>query len=186
RARALRANLTDAERALWQKIRGRQLGAKFRRQAPVGPYIADFLSHEARLVIEVDGGQHGATEEYDVNRTAYIEEQGFKVLRFWNSEILENMDGVLIRVMEVLRASPSGLSLSPPPDLTSFPPPDLTSFPPPDLPPRTGGGMQAGDLPSQAEGGTLAGAKRRTGRGTLAEDERHEGEGNARKRRQEG
>ncbi len=125
RARALRANLTDAERALWQKIRGKQLGAKFRRQAPVGPYIADFLSHEARLVIEVDGGQHGATEEYDVSRTAYIEEQGFKVLRFWNNEVLENMDGVLIRVMEVLRAC-------------------LPDLPPPDLPPQAGGGTLIG------------------------------------------
>ena len=109
RARALRKNLTDAERALWQEIRSKQLGVKFRRQAPIGPYIADFLSHDAKLVIEVDGGQHGQAKEYDARRTAFIEEQGYKVLRFWNNEILENKEGVLTRVAEVLRHPPPGL-----------------------------------------------------------------------------
>ncbi len=128
RARALRKNLTEAERALWQEIRGKQLGAKFRRQAPIGPYIADFLSHDAKLVIEVDGGQHGETKEYDTRRTAFIEEQGYKVLRFWNNEILENMEGVLVTIEDMLRQSFSGADL-----------------PPPDLPPLAGGGKR--DIP---------------------------------------
>ncbi len=98
RARDLRKNLTDAERQLWQELRSKQLGVKFRRQAPIGAYIADFLSHEAKLVIELDGGHHGETQEYDARRTDFIEAQGFTVLRFWNTEIFENMDGVLTMV----------------------------------------------------------------------------------------
>ncbi len=98
RARDLRKNLTDAERLVWQELRRKQLGVKFRRQAPVGAYIADFLSHDAMLVIEVDGGHHGETQEYDAKRTEFIEAQGFTVLRFWNAEIFENLDGVLTMV----------------------------------------------------------------------------------------
>ena len=93
-ARRLRREQTRAERALWQILRGRQLGGlKFRRQVPVGPYIADFYCAEARLVVEVDGGQH-ADNRRDARRDTWMAGQGLTVLRFWNPEILGNPDGV--------------------------------------------------------------------------------------------
>ena len=122
RARVLRKNLTDAEQRLWQALRAKQLGVKFRRQAPVGPYIVDFLSHEAMLVIEMDGGQHTETREYDAKRTGFIEEKGFRVLRFWNNEALENMQGTLTVIHEAINAQHSN------------------QHPHPDLPPQTGEG----------------------------------------------
>jgi len=94
RARTLRRNQTDAETRLWQALRNRQLArAKFRRQVPLGGYIADFLCAEARLIVELDGGQH--TLEADAARTAWLEAQGFRLIRFWNHQVLENLDGVL-------------------------------------------------------------------------------------------
>ena len=94
RARDLRRNATDAEALLWSKLRNRQLcSAKFRRQVVIAPYIADFICFDARLIIEVDGGQH--SEETDASRTAFLETQGFKVIRFWNHEVLTNIEGVL-------------------------------------------------------------------------------------------
>ena len=105
RARWLRANQTDAERALWLRLRElRQQGHHFRRQAPIGPYIADFVCHSARLVIEVDGGQHGLDDEAaaDARRTLWLEGEGYRVLRFWNPDILGNMDGVMQVVREAL------------------------------------------------------------------------------------
>ena len=94
RARQLRRDQTDAERAIWRRLRGRQLGgAKFRRQHPVGPYIVDFFCEEHRLVVEIDGGQHGP--ETDRQRTAYLETQGLTVLRFWNDDVLRSPDGVV-------------------------------------------------------------------------------------------
>ena len=98
RARALRAALTEGERKLWQRLRNRQLsGAKFRRQHPIGPYIVDFFCLEARLTIELDGSQHGeeAQARADERRTEYLQQQGYTVLRFWNEEVLDNLDGVL-------------------------------------------------------------------------------------------
>jgi very-short-patch-repair endonuclease len=93
-ARALRHRGTDAERALWRSLRHRTAeGLRFRRQVPVGPFIADFACWEARLVVEVDGGQHSA--ERDAGRTAALEARGWRVLRFWNSDVLGNLDGVL-------------------------------------------------------------------------------------------
>jgi adenine-specific DNA-methyltransferase len=107
RARDLRKSSTKAERALWAQLRDRQLGGhKFRRQQPIGPYIVDFFCLERKLVVEVDGGQHGP--EVDERRTAFLESEGCRVLRFWNEEVLESMDGVLRIIAEHLRAaSPS-------------------------------------------------------------------------------
>lgn len=103
RARELRSNATDAERRLWSRIRKKQIdGHRFRRQVPLGPFIADFVCIDARLVIEVDGGQHGEREEYDLRRTAWLESQNFRVLRFWNNEVLGNTEGVLEAIREAL------------------------------------------------------------------------------------
>jgi 2-isopropylmalate synthase len=88
RARALRRSMTEAERQLWYLLRSRRFsGYKFRRQVPVGPYIADFLCYEARLIIEADGSQH-AESAGDAKRDGWLAAQGFRLLRFWNSEIL--------------------------------------------------------------------------------------------------
>ena len=94
RAQRLRREMTDAERKLWSALRNRQLeGAKFRRQQPIGPFIADFVCQERRLIVEADGGQH-AEREFDGSRTAFLESKGYRVLRFWNNDILKNLDGV--------------------------------------------------------------------------------------------
>jgi very-short-patch-repair endonuclease len=83
------------ERRLWNRLRARRLGGwKWRRQAPRGPYIVDFLCGEAGLVVELDGGQHADATTYDDRRTAYLEAQSLAVFRFWNVEIIENLDGV--------------------------------------------------------------------------------------------
>jgi very-short-patch-repair endonuclease len=103
RARALRRNATDTERALWRVLRERQLGWRFRRQFVIGPYIADFACPEARLVIEADGSHHAAPGDHD-RRDAFLERTGWRVLRFWDNEILENRDGVLQRIIETLDA----------------------------------------------------------------------------------
>jgi very-short-patch-repair endonuclease len=96
RARQLRREQTPAEARLWARLRGRHLhGAKFRRQVPVGPYIADFLCKDLSIVVEADGGQHGDQEAYDARRTAWLEAAGFQVLRFWNHDILTDMDAVM-------------------------------------------------------------------------------------------
>ena len=88
--------MTDAERVLWQHLRNRQInGVKFRRQVPIGKYIVDFQSVECKLIIEVDGGQHSEQLEYDRQRTHFLESQGYKVVRYWNHEVLGNLDGVL-------------------------------------------------------------------------------------------
>ena len=109
RARRLRRESTEAEKRLWNKLRARQLlGAKFRRQAPIGPYIVDFVCFERKLVIEIDGGQHAEHDQraYDEERTKWLKSQGFRVLRFWNNEVLGNLEGVLTRIAEVLRGKP--------------------------------------------------------------------------------
>lgn len=91
RARALRNNATDAERALWQAISARKIsGIRFNRQMPIGPFICDFVARSIRLVIEVDGGQHDET--VDAARTTYLESQGYRVIRFWNNDVLGNLD----------------------------------------------------------------------------------------------
>jgi len=110
RARALRSQMTDAEQKLWRALRDRRLrGIKIRRQVPIGPYIADFICYEKRLVIEVDGGQH-ADSPRDLRRDQWLATNGFRILRFWNNEVLSNLDGVLTVVVEALReaAHPAG------------------------------------------------------------------------------
>jgi very-short-patch-repair endonuclease len=97
-ARALRRNSTDAERILWSELRDHRLGgAGFRRQVPIGNYVADFMCHAARLVIELDGGQHFSdpAEAADAARSAVIETKGFQVLRFGNHDVMTNRAGVL-------------------------------------------------------------------------------------------
>lgn len=108
-ARALRNTPTPPERALWTGLRelNRTGSTRFRRQAPIGPFIADFACFRSRLVIEVDGGQH-LNEPRDRRRDAWLGSRGFTVLRFWNHEVRENREGVLQRIMEVLRDTPSG------------------------------------------------------------------------------
>ena len=105
RCRLLRQESTDAERLHWQCLRGRQLGgAKFRRQHPIGCFIVDFYCHEASLAIELDGGHHGdsARADQDRDRTLQLEALGIKVLRFWNNEVFENLEGVVETVLEAL------------------------------------------------------------------------------------
>ncbi len=105
-ARNLRRNMTDAERTLWHRLRAGQTGAKFRRQQPIGPYIVDFVCFDRRLIVELDGGQHADAIAYDAARTRWLETQGFTVLRFWNNDIMSNIEGVLVRIMEALPPSP--------------------------------------------------------------------------------
>ena len=108
RARQLRKNLTDAERVLWNILRSRQVsGYKFRRQAPIGPYIVDFVCFENRLIVEVDGGQHLERANYDDRRTAWLESAGFKVIRFWNNQVLAETETVREAIfIAVQRLSP--------------------------------------------------------------------------------
>lgn len=98
RAKTLRRNLTDAERILWARIKGRQINDwQFRKQHPVGPYIADFACVRARLIIEVDGATHTENKQiaYDLRRSAYLREQGWHVHRIWNIDIYDNLNAVL-------------------------------------------------------------------------------------------
>jgi very-short-patch-repair endonuclease len=103
-ARALRGDMTDAEQRLWTKLRRKQLGHPFYRQKPLGGFVVDFYCHAARLVIEVDGGQHFTPEgrEKDAARDNWLRMHGLTVLRFSNREVLENLEGVLERICEVL------------------------------------------------------------------------------------
>jgi very-short-patch-repair endonuclease len=106
-ARSLRSNMTDVERILWRAIRGRQLhGYRFRRQHPIGPYIADFACIEKKCVIELDGGQHQNQTDYDENRTIFLQGQGWQVLRFWNNDVLNQLDGVLSTVVAAFGTLP--------------------------------------------------------------------------------
>ena len=102
-SRRLRRQQTDAESKLWARLRGRQLcNAKFRRQHAIGPFIADFCAVERGLVIELDGGQHATQTQVDQRRSAYLERSGYRVLRFWDNEVLINMEAVLDRIFQVL------------------------------------------------------------------------------------
>ena len=110
RARRLRRDQTDAEPRLWGRLRDRRLnGWKFKRQAPIDRYIADFFCADARLIIELDGGQHStdANTEADSKRTAFLESCGYLVLRFWNNDVMKNMDGVLEEILATLPQAPS-------------------------------------------------------------------------------
>jgi very-short-patch-repair endonuclease len=104
-AKELRRNQTNAEAILWTRLRSLQLNrVKFRRQQPIKNYIVDFVSFENSLVIEIDGGQHNEEiiKEKDNQRTAWLESQGFRVIRFWDNEVLLNINGVLEKILEVL------------------------------------------------------------------------------------
>lgn len=102
-AAGLRRDRTEAEKRFLAAVRNRRLdGFKFRFQASIGPFVVDFLCVEARLIVELDGGQHSA--ESDAARTRYLEEEGYRVMRFWNNEVFESLDGVLAAVAAALHA----------------------------------------------------------------------------------
>lgn len=102
-AKYLRKNLTEAESLLWFHLRRKQIeGYKFRHQSPIGPYVVDFVCFEKMLVIEVDGGQHQVQKAYDEKRTHYLEKQGFQVLRYWNHQVLTELDVVLEEIRRKL------------------------------------------------------------------------------------
>jgi very-short-patch-repair endonuclease len=108
-ARKLRRRATEAEKRLWFQLRHRQIeGFKFRRQQPIGKHIVDFVSFEKRLIVELDGGQHKARKDEDRDRDQFFQDQGFEVIRFWNTDVFENLEGVLEAIQERL--------LSPSPD----------------------------------------------------------------------
>ena len=110
-AKQLRRNPTPEEGRLWQAVKAKRLaGAKFRRQVPIGPYVADFLCVSARLVVELDGSQHGEAVEADAVRTRYLEGEGYRVLRFWNNEVAGNLDGVIRTIERALREGPTSPS----------------------------------------------------------------------------
>jgi very-short-patch-repair endonuclease len=104
RARRLRRDMTTQERKLWRGLRDSFPEAHFRKQVPIGIYTADFAWHGAKLIIEVDGGQHGSDAGlvHDEKRTAFLEAEGYRVLRFWNSDVDQNLDGVLAMIAEVI------------------------------------------------------------------------------------
>jgi very-short-patch-repair endonuclease len=105
RSRELRANSADAETKLWNYVRNRQIaGCKFVRQEPIGRYICDFVCRDKLIVIEVDGGQHLESKRDEV-RDRYLQQQGYRVLRFWNNDVLSNIDGVLTAIDANLRAA---------------------------------------------------------------------------------
>jgi very-short-patch-repair endonuclease len=120
-ARELRKSMTDAERKLWRGLRMRQMhGYKFRRQFPLGAYIVDFVCLEARLIIEVDGGQHADEKYGDTQRDVWLTDQKFRVMRYWNNQVLNELDAVLADIFRILDATP------------------LPSSPHPGLPPQGG------------------------------------------------
>jgi very-short-patch-repair endonuclease len=107
-ARKLRTATTDVERILWQRIRAYRLGGfKFKRQEPIGRYVVDFVCYEGKLVVELDGGQHAEAHTHDAERDVWLRGQGFAVLRYWNNEVIENLDGVLEDILRHLALPPS-------------------------------------------------------------------------------
>ena len=108
RARGLRRNATEAEDRLWHHLRNRRLGGyKFRRQVWIGPFIADFLCMDAMLVVEVDGSQHIGNVAYDDDRTAFLATKGYRVIRVWNNDVMQQMDSVLAAILDGLADVPS-------------------------------------------------------------------------------
>jgi len=107
RSRELRLNATEAERKLWAQLSARKVsGVRFNRQFPIGPFICDFVSRTTKLVIEVDGGQHAVDVEKDAARTAFLKSQGYRVIRFWNNDVIERIDGVISEIERVLTTCP--------------------------------------------------------------------------------
>jgi very-short-patch-repair endonuclease len=114
RARALRCDPTEAEKKLWQQLRQHPFKERhFRRQATIGPYFCDFASHKLKIVIEVDGGQH-ADSDADGGRTGYLVGKGYRVLRFWNNDVLNNLAGVLVTIRDAANEVPPTPDPSPP------------------------------------------------------------------------
>ncbi len=103
-ARQLRKDMTEAERALWRVLRLTQLGVKFRRQHPIGPYIVDFVCLASALVVEVDGGQH-LDSPHDATRDQWLTEHGYRVRRYWNDEVLTRIDDVVADIVRALEES---------------------------------------------------------------------------------
>lgn len=101
----LRKESTPAERKLWSRIRNDQLGVTFRRQHAIGIYIPDFCSPKAKLIIEMDGSQHLEQEEYDEERTKYLKSQGYKVIRFWNNQVMNDIEGVIKAIIYALETN---------------------------------------------------------------------------------
>ena len=103
RSRELRREMTEAERRLWSRLRSKQTaGVRFNTQYPVGDFFCDFVARSRGLVIEVDGGQHALATAYDAERTRFLEERGYRVIRFWNDDVLNNLDGVVAEIERVL------------------------------------------------------------------------------------
>src|SRR5215472_2438597 len=168
RARTLRRAMTEAERRLWQMLRSRQTqGYRFRRQVPIGGFIADFAFHEARLIVEIDGGQHDSSAEEKASRTRFLEGEGYRVLRFWNNEVLDNPEGVRSAISENLqRDDPRAHSTGHP-------------HPPPERRPQRaavrrlphrGGGLQAPSTPSPWVGEGPGGGDGEVENGRLREE----------------
>ena len=101
-ARRLRAEMTDTERLLWSRLRGEQLGVRFTKQFPIGSAVADFACRSARLVVELGGGQHDRRARADAARTRMIQDHGYSVIRYWNNDVVENLDGVLQDILHHL------------------------------------------------------------------------------------
>jgi very-short-patch-repair endonuclease len=103
--------MTDAEKRMWYRLRAHRFGdLSFRRQLPIGNYVVDFVCLEARLIVEIDGGQHSENQT-DAARDAWLRSQGFQVLHFWNNDVLSNTDGVLHEVAEAISKAPPSLAL---------------------------------------------------------------------------
>ena len=110
-AKALRSNQTDAEQRLWYRLRAhRFMDLKFKRQKPIGRYIVDFVCMEHRLIIELDGSQHAEQVAYDQQRDAWLRSQGYTVLRFWNNDVMQQLEGVLEQILLTLSPGPSPAS----------------------------------------------------------------------------
>ena len=109
RARILRRNSTEAERMLWRALRLQQSEFEWRRQMPIGRYVVDFACFSAKLIIELDGGHHAFQEDYDEERTRFLQGEGYRVMRFWNRDVVENLDGVFTAIATELSKSPSPL-----------------------------------------------------------------------------
>jgi len=106
-ARRLRKQQTDAEAKLWSCLRRRRLkGLHFRRQSPIGPYVADFVCTDSRVIVELDGGQHTWRTDQDARRTEWLESQGYRVIRFWNNEVTNNIEGVLETIARIAVKTP--------------------------------------------------------------------------------
>ena len=115
RVRTMRRFSTEAEQRLWSALRSRRLkGAKFRRQVWLLGYVADFYCPDARLIVEADGGQHDEQRAYDEDRRRTLEQEGFRVIRFWNNDVLANLDGVLASIAEALTLPPLSGRRAPP------------------------------------------------------------------------